>query len=226
MVFTLVILTIVALVAVDYFWVSKRLAPALQAEAGRIPPPLLKDDAIPAGVFLQPGWTWSRLGEWGEVYVGLHPMLTALVGTPLELECVAPGTAVHRGEAMLRFGSHGRRLTVRSPVDGRVELVNYPPVGGAAWPEAHAPEATWLYRIYPDRIADEMRNWMSGDAAGEWTRKRYADLREYVLGAVKDRHLGTVMADGGELPAGVLGEMDDAVWAGLDVRLLKLEMTL
>ncbi len=225
MVFTLVILSIAVLVAVDYFWVSKRIAPALQAEAGRAPPPLLRTDAIPAGVFLQPGWTWSRLGEWGEVYVGIHPMLTALVGTPLELECLAPGAQVTRGEPMIRFGSHGRRLTVRSPVDGRVELVNYPPVGGAAWPEAHAPEATWLYRIFPDRLADEMHGWLSGTAAETWTRKRYADLRAYVLGAVQDRHLGTVMADGGELPSGVLGEMDDAVWAGLDTRLETLETT-
>ncbi len=225
MVFTLVILTIVVLVAIDYFWVSKRLAPARAAMEGRAPPPLLKSEPIPPGVFLQPGWTWSRLGEWGEIYVGVHPMLTALVGTPLELECVAPGASVARGEPMLRFGSRGRRLTVRSPVGGRVELVNYPPVGGAAWPDAHAAEATWLYRIHPDRLADEMHGWLSGAAAETWTRKRYADLRAFVLGAVQDRHLGTVMADGGELPAGVLADMDDDVWAGLDTRLATLETT-
>lgn len=226
MVFMLVILSIAALVAVDYFWVGKRLAVTAQTETGRAPPPLLANDAVPPGVFLQPGWTWSRLGEWGEVYVGIHPMLMALVGTPVELECVAPGAQVNRGEPMLRFGTKGRRLTVRSPVAGRVELVNYPPVGRTApWPEPHAPEATWLYRISPDRLPDDMHVWFSGAEASAWTRKRYGDLRAFIAGAVADRHLGTVMADGGELPAGVLSELDEDVWAGLDKRLLALEMT-
>lgn len=225
MVFTLVILTIALLVAVDYFWASKRLAADAAAEAGRAPPPLLSDAAVPPGVFLQPTWTWSRLGEWGEIYVGVHPMLLALVGHPVELECVAPGANVAKGEPMLRFGSRGHRLTVRAPVAGMVELVNYPPVGGAAFPAVHAPEATWLYRIFPDRLADEMQGWLTGEAAAEWTRRRYADLREYLVTAAGEGHLGTVMADGGELPAGVLAMMNDEVWAGLDCRLNALETT-
>src|SRR5512141_595378 len=98
MVFMLVILSIAALVAVDYFWAGKRLAVTAQPQTGRAPAPLMANDAVPPGVFLQPGWTWSRLGEWGEVYVGIHPMLMALVGTPVELECVAPGAQVNRGE--------------------------------------------------------------------------------------------------------------------------------
>ena len=226
MVFTLVILSIAALVAVDYFWVGKRVALIAQADDRRALRPALAEEAVPPGVFLQPGWTWSRLGEWGEVYVGIHPMLMALVGAPVELECVPPGTQVHRGKPMLRFGSKGRRLTVRSPLEGRVELVNYPPVGrGAGWPDAHAPDPTWLYRIFPDRVTDDMRSWFTGAEAATWTHKRHADLRAFIADAVADRHLGALMADGGELPAGILGELGDDVWAGLDARLATLETT-
>jgi hypothetical protein len=225
MVAVLVVLTFVVLVALDYFVFSKRYpegAARRQPAMPAVRPLSAASQPVPFGVFLQPTGTWSRLGESGDVYLGLHPLLAELVGTPLELELRDAGERVARGEPLLRIGRGGRHLTVRSPITGRVDEVNRQALGRESAGEGHGVEGyeNALYRVRPERLADEVATWITGEAAAAWTRRRYADLRGYLQGAVADRHLGVVMADGGELPVGILREMDERVWAGLEKLLL------
>jgi len=223
MVAVLVVLTCVVLVVLDYYVLSRRARPAPLTERAAPPAPVPiagERRPVPGEVFLQPTWTWSRMGDAGDLYVGVHPMLLELIGTPLSLDCRAHGDAVARGEPLVKLGRGERRVVVPSPVTGRVELVNYPALGGDdPWSASHARSGAWLYRIVPERLADDMRGWLSGDAASAWTMRRYHELREFLTHAAADRHLGVVMADGGELPAGIMGDMDDHVWAGLQERL-------
>jgi glycine cleavage system H lipoate-binding protein len=225
MVALLVLLTFAVCVALDYFvWSRARSA---RAPAWRELEPLTAARRpAPAGVFLQPTFTWSQVGSSGEVYVGVHPMLLGLVGDPLEFDCREPGERVAKGEPLVRVGRSGRRLTVRSPVAGRVEVVNSPPLAGRnALAPPETPDAPWLCRLLPDRLAEERTSWLSGDEAVEWTRRRYEDLRTYLHNAVVGAHLGTVMADGGEMPVGILAELDQGVWTGLADRFLAPEGT-
>lgn len=222
MVAVLVVLTFAVFVALDFYLESRHAHVRPSHALSGTPPPLSATlQSVPPGVFVQPTYTWSRLAETGELYLGVHPLLLNLVGQPVELECLAPGDRVRKGEALLRLGRGGKRLTVRSPVAARVELVNYPALGGPdAWPAAEGPNASWLYRLTPESMSREVGGWLSGDAATAWARRSYADLRQYLQGAVADRHLGAVMADGGELPVGILAELDERVWSGVDERLL------
>ena len=222
MVALLVVLTFIAFVALDFYLEKRSVRIEVHHAIGRAPPPLRATiQPVPAGVFLQPTWTWSRIGESGELYVGIHPMLLSLVGAPVELDCRVPGERIAKGEPLARLGTGGKRLTVRSPVEARVELVNYPAVGGAEpWAPAEGPNATWLYRLTPEHVATEIGGWLTGEPAAAWTRRKYGELRNYLQGAVADRHLGAVMADGGELPVGILGEMDERVWSAVDERLM------
>jgi len=222
MVMFLVVLTFAVFIALDYFVFSRHRAedtsPSLVASA--LAPLAAVGQRWPAGIFLQPTFTWSRLGDGGEVYVGVHPMLMGLVGEPCELECRTAGEHVAKGESLVRIGRAGRSLTVRSPVAGRVERVNSPVGGGTRWRDLEENSGAWLYRIQPERVADEVPRWLIGEQAAEWTRRQYDLLRAYLHDAVAEGHLGVVMADGGELPVGILGEMDARVWAGLEDRFL------
>lgn len=221
MVAVLVVLTVVVLVALDYFIFSKRypaVAPNAQPARAAVRPLSAATQPVPFGVFLHPGFTWSRRDDSGDVYLGVHPLLAELVGTPLELELRDPGERVAKGEPLLRIGQGGRQLTVRSPITCRLDEVKGLAPARETAGEGHGAESydNALYRVRPERLADEVATGFTGEEAAAWTRRRYADLRGYLQGAVADRHLGVVMADGGELPVGILREMDERVWAGLE----------
>jgi glycine cleavage system H protein len=222
MVPVLVLLTFAALVALDHFVLSKGY---LEEKSGwpakleMLPMPAAHE-RVPAEVFLQPTYTWSRIGESGAIYLGVHPTLLGLVGACCEFELRAPGEHLAKGDALARVGRGERHLTVRSPIAGRVERVNRHAAGAARWHTVERDGAPWLYRLRAERPANEVREWLSGASALEWTCRRYHELRAYLQDAVAAGQLGTVMADGGELPVGILGEMDEGVWAGLEQRFL------
>ena len=122
MVMTLVVLTFVVFIALDYFVFSRQRAEAASPALvlGALP---AARRVIPVGISLQPTFTWSRFGPAGEAYVGVHPMLVGLIGGACEFELLDAGQHVGRGEPLVRLAQGGRRLTVRSPIAGRVEQV-------------------------------------------------------------------------------------------------------
>jgi len=222
MVVTLVVLSFVVLVALDYFVISRRTE-QVTARPPAVRPPASLASAVqppPPGTWIQPTGTWSRLGDGGEVLVGVHPLLLDLIGWPREIELLEPGTHVRRGEPLARIGRAGRQLSVHAPISGRIEGVFQGPSDQFGWRHAKEREGEWLYRVLPERLSEESAAWLSGDAAAAWVRRRYDDLRAYVLAAFADRHLGATMADGGDLPVGVLGALDQDAWDGLEGRFL------
>jgi glycine cleavage system H lipoate-binding protein len=225
MVAVLVVLTFAVLVLLDYYVFARRertaaaAAPRATPRATRPGVAAAASRPVPGDVFVQPTFTWSRIGDAGDLYVGVHPLLLDLVGTPLSLDCRAHGERVKKGEPLVKLGRGERRLTVPSPVSGTIELVNYPALDSDdPWSASHTRGGAWLYRVVPEQLAAEMRGWLVGDAALAWARVRYHDLREYLSSAAADQHVGFVMADGGDLPVGVLADMDDRTWNGVQSR--------
>ncbi len=222
MVSVLVVLTFAALVAFDWFVLRRGY---LEEKAGwpaklESLPAGAAEQQVPAGVFLQPTYTWSRVGEWGGVYVGVHPMLLRLIGESGEIELRAPGERVEKGDALVSIWRGGHHLTLRSPLTGRVDRLNRHASDQARWFVVEESGGPWLYHVRPERVAEEVPRWFSGAAALDWTRRQWQQLGAYLQSVVPAGHLGTVMADGGEPPLGILGEMDDAAWTGLERRFL------
>ncbi len=219
----LVVLTFVVFIALDYFVFSKQPAEAastaVASPAARQPLPAVAQ-GMPGGIFLQPTFTWSRFGSSGEVYLGVHPMLVGMVGEACEYELRSAGEMVEKGEPLLRLVQGGRHLTVRSPIAGKVEHVNRSSTGETRWRDLESNDGGWLYRIRAERAAEEVPAWMVGERAADWTRRRYNELRAYLHDTLADGHLGFTMADGGDLPVGVLEDMDESVWTGLEDRFL------
>jgi glycine cleavage system H lipoate-binding protein len=176
---------------------------------------------VPDGVYLQPTYTWSRVGISGAVYVGLHPALLSLLGPEAEVEVRAAGDRVEKGDVLASLGRSGLRLTVRSPISGRVSRVNRRVVHGEPrWDEVEAGGAPWLYQVWSENVADETPRWLTGRRALEWARHRSEEVRSFLLEACPAGGLGAVMADGGDLPTGILGAMDQGVWHRFEERFL------
>jgi glycine cleavage system H lipoate-binding protein len=218
MVALLVALTILALVAADYFLLKPRRAK--KAEEG-IPLPGLEPLSaaiaqLPAGVFLQPTFTWSRIRPDGNLLIGVHPLLFGLVGAPYDIERLPGGERVEKGEPLVRIRKGGRSLTVRSPIAGRIAEVNHVIAGETEWKGLNGEGGSWLYRIVPDRVAGEVPTWLIAESGVEWTRRQYQLLRERLSALAGGPELAGTMADGGEIPAGILTRLDDAAWTAFE----------
>jgi glycine cleavage system H lipoate-binding protein len=219
MVALLVALTIVALIAADYFLLRPRRAANLNEED--IPLPGLEPlsaavTRLPAGVFLQPTFTWSRIRPDGDILVGVHPLLFGLVGAPYDVERLPGGERVEKGAPLIRIRKGDRRLTVRSPIAGRIAEVNQAVAGETDWARLEDDGGSWLYRIVPERVAGEVPTWFIGESAAEWTRHQYRRLREQLTALASAPGLAATMADGGEIPAGILNRLDDADWTAFE----------
>lgn len=221
MVVLLAILTVVALIALDYFVLRERRAkrPA-EARLPGLEPLSRLADSVPDGVFLQPTFTWTRISEDGDLFVGVHPLLLGMLGAPYRYELLGNGSAVEKGAPLIWIERSGRRLSVPSPVEGRVTAVNRRSTGETQWKGLEAPEGSWLYRIQPVRVEQEVPGWMIADSALAWTRQQYEGIRSYLTRAVGLGEVGATMADGGDVPIGVLATLDDQAWTGFQATFL------
>jgi glycine cleavage system H lipoate-binding protein len=214
MVAVLVVVTMLALIALDYF-VLRKWREAEGAEDVPVPGLGPMSEVMrrpPAGVFVQPTYTWARIREDGDVLVGVHPMLLGLVGVPFELDLLPSGERIAAGEPLTRVGRAGHRLTIRSPVAGEITEVNHLIVGDAGWESPAAENGSWLYRIRPGQVTDLVDGSMIGERAMAWTREQYDKLRAFLLATAPTREIGMALPDGGEIPVGILSGMDDDVW--------------
>ena len=208
------VLTVVALIALEFLVLRKRRRPAGEP-ALRLPglEPLSRAiRLVPGGVFLQPTFTWARIREDGELVVGVHPLLLGVVGAPYEIERLAEGEEVQKGDPLVRIGRGRRRLVVRSPVAGRITAVNRVVEGETDWRAVEGKNGSWLYRLVPQHVAHEVPNWMIADRAVEWTRHAYERIRTSLVHVTGIGAVGPAMADGGDIPVGVLESLDDAAW--------------
>lgn len=211
MVAVLVVLTIVALLAADYFLLRPRRH---EEEFEGIPLPGLEPLSaaathLPAGVFLQPTFTWSRIQPDGHLLMGIHPLLFGLVGAPYQIELLPSGERVEKGAPLARIKKGNRTLTVRAPVAGRIAEVNRAITGETDW---EGPGGGWLYRLAIEHAVAEVPTWMMAGEAREWTRQQYHRLREHLMTLAVGPEMVRTMADGGEVPAGILATLDEAAW--------------
>lgn len=223
MVVVLAILTVAALIVADYFLVVRKRRVVTESAERALPGLTPLSEAIrrvPRGVFLQPTFTWSRILEDGELVLGVHPLLLGLVGAPYHIEPPEGGPHIRKGEPLLRVGRNGHFLTVRSPVTGRILEVNRAPSGETEWKGLQEPHGSWLCRIEPERVGAEVPKWAIADAAVDWTRSQYHRLREHLLRLPGGAGVGVALADGGEIPAGILAGLDAGAWRDIQKNFL------
>ena len=171
---------------------------------------------VPGGVFLQNGFTWSRVVPDGAVEVGVHPMLVGLIGDKPDMLLADPGGRVERGKPFMKIGQGDRALELRAPVTGRITARNRYPRTDGGWDDPHGSDETWLYRVAPDDLARDVPSWMIGTQAADWTRNRYERIREHLQYAAAHGTTGLALADGGEVPFGALGELAPEAWLNFE----------
>lgn len=204
---------VVALLTGHYFLVERPRRLAGASAAGPLALPLRElITRLPAGIFLQPTFTWGQVRPGGDVEIGVHPMLLSLLGPNPKLEMRSAGEHVEKGGPLMTIGSGERHLVVRSPIAGSIVMANATPPNDTGWQSRSG--RTCL--IQPERLSDEVPTWMIGKAAADWSRAQYGRIRDHLIERSADPQTGLALADGGELPVGALNQLDVADWADFE----------
>jgi len=207
-------LLVVTALTVYYVLVERPRQRALELE-GPHPVPLPLADIIgnlPEGVFLHPTLTWGRLRPNGDVDLGIHPLLLGLVGESREIHPRGEPGRLEKGDPIADIVVGDRELTIRSPTSGRMVATNPRVTGDASWWGATWDDGSWICRVRPDRLSAEIGSWLISDKAVEWTRRRYGDIRDCILSQAFRGTPELMMADGGEIPIGILTQLDGEAW--------------
>jgi len=176
-------------------------------------------DWLPPELSLQPQLTWTRRAAGGDVLLGVHPLLLGLIGGPRELDVVARDF-VAVGDPLIRVRRGDRSLTLLSPITGALREIAQP--GRDAGPQRSGSEGTaWFCRFESSAASEAETSWFSGERGRDWLRDRYRAMRDFVQRLAMDQELGQVLADGGELPIGALGELDAADWRDFELAFLR-----
>jgi glycine cleavage system H lipoate-binding protein len=227
MVALFVLLTIIALLTIDYFvqrvelkkakstakvapWVP---AHAAQASAARSP---IAIDRIPSGVFVDPGHVWVQLESSGTLRVGADTIPTALLGRPDRIEVEREGTQVRRGDRIATLIRGARSLTLRAPVDGIVTRVNAEAQASPGRLQDDPFGQGWLLWLAPRDLAPALKRMFVAEEAAAWAREQLRKLRDFMAAGSADAQLvGATLQDGGAPIEGLADHLDDARWQQL-----------
>ncbi len=227
MVALFVLLTIIALLTIDYFvqraelkkakataaiaqWVPAHAAQAV-APGARSAAPI---DRIPSGVFVDPGHVWVQLEPSGALRMGADMTPAARLGRPDRIELSDEGTEVRRGDPIAKLVRGARSLTLRSPVDGVVTRVN---AAVQSTPERIQEDPFgqgWLLWLAPRDLSSALKRMFVAEEATAWARGQLQRLRELlaIVSPADPGLVGATLQDGGAPIEGLSEHLDDARW--------------
>lgn len=227
----LVLLMVIVFLTFDYFLQRRAaLAGASAASSSRSAPSLaqvsMPDPAdrllrFPAGVFMAPGHTWLALETEGTVKLGAGQLPLWLLGGGQIVSMLTPGARVRPGDTVAVLRHQDREIRLRSAIDGTVLTVND---RARRDPELlrEAPfDETWLYRLSPVNLAQDLGVLRLGTAAREWLSSELQRVRDGLAQVLTAPGAAPVLADGGVPQHGVASQLDEAAWKGLSESLFE-----
>ena len=164
---------------------------------------------VPAGVFVSNFHSWVGVNMNGLVRVGIDDFTQKTLGQIDSVELPQRGGKIRRGEQLfaLRHGNH--KLSVPSPVSGRVASVNMELLHRPELIKLKPYELGWVCTMEPTDLTGELLELRIGTDAVSWYREeidRYAGL---IREAINDRE---AKGTGKSVRNGEGDALDDVTW--------------
>ena len=164
---------------------------------------------LPEGVFLQSSFTWSKILDTGNLAVGIQPMLMGLIGEADEIEVLNQNDHVKKGDTLVTIRKGQKVLKVKSPIAGSIADLNSLALDESNWKSI---SKHWLFCIKPENMGSEVKNWFVAEKSGDWINKRYQQIKNFLIQSMPQNQIGMTMADGGDIPVGILSQFDEKTW--------------
>jgi glycine cleavage system H lipoate-binding protein len=209
--------TVEYLIAVSYlllfipFWRFVNRAPAQPAVAHARVAQKASDVtdlfAVPGGRFFHPGHAWLRVDGPDLVTVGFDDFAGKLVGAASALLLPPVGQTVAQGSPAWSLVADGRQVDMLSPVDGTVVAVNEHARRQPGLAHDQPYDAGWLLTVQSARLAANLKQLLSGQAARRWMDGLTERLQLEFTPA-----FGHVAQDGGMVVDGLARAIDPEAW--------------
>ena len=215
MVVLLVLLTVIAVLSIDWL-ISRRHAPQVALAPAAVESPPVFEPVFVAGYQLPEdrayhrGHTWARIVGPDTVVVGMDDFARKLTGRADSVEMPANGAWLEQGAEGFRV-QHGNRIAkFLSPVAGEVVDVNPAVAANPALATDDPYGRGWVLKIRSSGLVSNLKNLLSGSLARRWTEDAREQL-ELRLMAIS----GTVMQDGGTPAPDFADHLDAEEWKRL-----------
>jgi glycine cleavage system H protein len=209
MVVFLLLLTVAALLLLDWYLVHRRK----RVEARSVAPPTIPTGTGPpatgaADLFLHPGHTWVRPAPDGLISIGVSDFAAHFAGELSGVEMPREGTRLGQGDlAWTLISRKQRRLTQVMPVDGEVVAVNSELARDPGLLQRSPYQDGWIVKARARRLGENLRNLLHGRAAKMWLEGSRTSLTAQLSPA-----LGVLAHDGGEWITGFGDLLPDDQW--------------
>jgi CheY-like chemotaxis protein len=142
---------------------------------------------VPAGIFVSDSHSWVAIRMNGLVRVGIDDFTQKTIGQIDSVELPTRGGEVRKGEALfiLRHGDH--KLSVPSPVSGRVATVNTELLDRPELIKLKPYELGWVCTMEPTNLTVDLRELRIGTDAVSWYREEINRYAESIRKPIRDR---------------------------------------
>lgn len=223
MVALFVILTFAGFILADgivQYYQARKEKPALAAV--RDPVRSLTHVAVPGGVFLDRGHTWLEIVRSGFTRIGGDAFVGQLVGAVARVDLPKLDQRVRRGEPLVTLHSGSRRVSLASPVDGVVRVVNESLVEAPSNLQDEPYNQGWFCEVEPQNLPSTLPLLKMGRSAQEWISAELDRFREFIASRMlPDMQTAVVLQDGGYVRVGALETVDDETWEAFEREFLR-----
>ena len=162
--------------------------------------------AVPDGVRLSTGHSWTMPLQEGTVRAGVDSLIANAVGSVHRIQLPAVGERVEAGRLLARLAFNGYTLSIASPASGRITAVNQ---NLREHPEALAKDpygSGWICSI--EQAQSRQHTLHSGKRAALWLQCELDRFREFLSAQLTPQFgLGQTAQDAGLPMPGALGQL-------------------
>ena len=113
---------------------------------------------------------------------------------------------------LIKLINGNKVLSIKSPVTGHITSINKSIKQVSTWDNI---SRNWIYCFKNINISEELPNWFIAGRARVWLQEKYNQIKNFFIYAAPRTEvadMGMMMADGGDIPIGILGQFDKQIW--------------
>ncbi len=146
-----------------------------------------KEFNVPAGVFISQNHTWVDVEMNGTARVGIDDFVRKIIRHIDGVELPKLNRNVKRGESLFSIKHNSNVIDIRSPISGKVTLLNTEHAEHPEWIASKPFELSWMCCIDPSNLSEELPDLKIGAYTINWYKQEIDRYNEIVKGAEKER---------------------------------------